>query len=47
LKLGGLPTLLQLQAQYYAIRPDVAGPKWNIQLQVTPTIPALIRRTLF
>lgn len=47
LKLGGLPTLLQLQAQYYPIRPDVAGPKWNIQVQVTPTIPALIKRTLF
>jgi hypothetical protein len=47
LKLGGLPTLLQLQAQYYPIRPDVAGPKWNIQLQVTPTIPALLKKALF
>jgi hypothetical protein len=47
LKLGGVPTLLQLQAQYYPIRPEVAGPKWNIQLQVTPTIPALIKKTLF
>jgi hypothetical protein len=47
LKLRGLPTLLQLQAQYYPIRPDIAGPKWNIQLQVTPTIPALIKKTLF
>jgi hypothetical protein len=46
-KCGGLPTLIQLQVQHYPIRPSVAGPKWNIQLQATPTIPALIKRTLF
>ena len=44
---GGLPTLFQLQVQYYPIRPDVGGPKWNIQLQATPTIPALIKKALF
>ena len=46
-KCGGLPTLFQLQVQHYPIRPDVAGPKWNIQLQATPTIPALIKKALF
>ncbi len=46
-KCGGLPTLLQLQVQYYPIRPEVGGPKWNIQLQATPTIPALIKKALF
>jgi hypothetical protein len=46
-KCGGLPTLFQLQVQHYPIRPSVAGPKWNIQLQATPTIPALIRKALF
>jgi hypothetical protein len=46
-KCGGLPTLLQVQVQYYPVRPDVAGPKWNIQLQATPTIPALIKKALF
>jgi hypothetical protein len=46
-KCGRTPTLFQLQVQYYPVRPNVAGPKWNIQLQVTPTIPALIKRTLF
>ena len=46
-KCGGLPTLLQLQVQYYPIRPSVARPTWNIQLQATPTIPALIKRALF
>ena len=44
---GGLPTLFQLQVQHYPIRPSVAGPKWNIQLQATPTIPALIKKALF
>ena len=46
-KCGGLPTLLQVQAQYYPVRPDVGGPKWNIQVQATPTIPALIKKALF
>ena len=46
-KCGGLPTLFQLQVQYYPIRPDVGGPKWNIQLQATPTIPALLKKALF
>ena len=45
-KCGGTPTLIQLQTQYYVVRPDAGGPKWNIQLQVTPTIPALIKRAL-
>ena len=44
---GGMPTLFQLQVQYYPVRPGVAGPKWNIQLQATPTIPALIKKALF
>jgi Putative MetA-pathway of phenol degradation len=46
-KCGGTPTLFQLQFQYHAIHPDVAGPKWNIQLQVTPTIPSLLKKKLF
>ena len=44
---GGIPTLVQLQVQYYPVRQDAAGPKWNIQFQVTPTIPALLKRRLF
>jgi hypothetical protein len=44
---GGLPTLVQVQVQYYPVRASVGGPKWNIQLQVTPTIPALIKKALF
>jgi len=44
---GGTPTLFQVQVEYYPVRPNVAGPTWNIQLQATPTIPALIKKTLF
>jgi hypothetical protein len=44
---GGMPTLLQVQVQYYPVRPSVGGPKWNVQLQVTPTIRALIKKPLF
>jgi hypothetical protein len=46
-KCGGTPTLIQVQAQYYPIRPSGIRPKWNIQLQVTPTIPSLIKKALF
>jgi hypothetical protein len=44
---GGVPTLFQVQLQYYPVRPDISGPTWNIQLQATPTIPALIKKALF
>ena len=43
-KLGPLPVKFDLQAQYYAVRPQVYGPKWNLQLQITPILPSLIRR---
>lgn len=46
-KCAGLPTLFQVQVQYFPIRPSVAGPTWNIQLQATPTIPALLKKALF
>jgi hypothetical protein len=43
-KCGGMKTLFQVQCQY-SVRPSAGGPKWNIQLQVTPTIPAVLKRT--
>jgi len=46
-KCGHTPTLFQLQFQYYPIHPSIYGPKWNIQLQITPTIPRLIKRAIF
>lgn len=45
-KLGILPVQVQLGGQYFVERPT-AGPKWNVQLQITPVIPRLINRTLF
>ena len=41
-KLGPMPVKFDLQVQYYAVRPQVYGPKWNLQLQITPLLPALI-----
>lgn len=46
-KCGGTPTLLQVQFQYYAIRPSGAGPKWNVQLQVTPTLASPFKKPVF
>jgi hypothetical protein len=43
-KLGPLPVKFDVQTQYYAVRPQVFGPKWNLQLQITPILPALIGR---
>jgi hypothetical protein len=43
-KLGPLPVKFDVQTQYYAVRPQVNGPKWNLQLQITPILPSLIGR---
>jgi hypothetical protein len=43
-KLGPMPVKFDLQAQYYAVRPQPYSPKWNLQLQITPILPALIGR---
>jgi hypothetical protein len=43
---GKLPVQIRLGGQYFAVRPE-GGPEWNIQLQVTPVIPRLIKGTLF
>lgn len=45
-KLGMLPVQIQLGAQYFVERPK-GGPEWNVQLQVTPVIPKLIKGKLF
>jgi len=46
IKLGILPVQIQIGGQYFAASP-VGGPKWNVQLQITPVIPKLIQKTLF
>jgi hypothetical protein len=45
-RFGILPVQLQVGTQYFVERPT-GGPKWNIQLQVTPVIPRMIKGTLF
>ena len=45
-KMGILPVQVQLAGQYYVEKP-VGGPEWNVQLQLTPVIPRMIRKTLF
>ena len=47
LKLGPLPVKVQIAGQYMPIRPDRVGQEWNIQLQLTPVIPKLIKEPLF
>jgi hypothetical protein len=43
-KLGPLPVKFDVQVQYYAVRPQVNAPKWNLQFQITPILPSLIKR---
>jgi hypothetical protein len=45
-KFGMLPVQVQMAGQYFVERPT-GGPKWNVQLQVTPVSPRLINKTLF
>ena len=45
-KLGILPVQVQLGGQYFVEKPK-GGPEWNVQLEVTPVIPKLIKGTLF
>lgn len=46
-KLGILPVKFDVQVQYFPVRPQVGGPRWNLQLQVTPILPGLTKRKLF
>ena len=45
-RFGRLPVKLQLAGQYMVHHPDIRGQKWNIQLQVVPVIPKLIKGNL-
>jgi hypothetical protein len=46
-KCGHTPTLIQLQLEYYPVHPTLNSPKWNVQLQITPTIASPIKRKIF
>src|SRR5262245_40559254 len=46
-KLGRLPIKLQLSLQYMPVRPRNTGQEWNVQVEITPVIPKLIKGVLF
>jgi len=46
-KLGRLPVKFQLSLQYMPVRPRNSGQEWNVQVQVTPVLPKLIKGILF
>ena len=46
-KFGRMPVKLQLAGQYMVTQPGPVGQKWNIQIEITPVLPKLIKGTLF
>ena len=46
-KFGRLPVKLQLAVQYMPVHPSVSGQEWNVQVQITPVMPKLIKGVLF
>lgn len=46
-KFGRLPVKISLAGQYMVTQPEPVGQKWNVQIQLTPVLPKLIRGTLF
>ena len=46
-KLGRLPIKIQLAVHYMPVHPRINGQEWNVQVQITPVIPKLIKGTLF
>ena len=46
-KFGRLPVKIQLALQYMPVHPRISGQEWNVQVQITPVIPKLIKGVLF
>jgi hypothetical protein len=46
-KFGRLPVRLQLSLQYMPVHPQNVGQQWNVQVEVTPVLPKLIKGVLF
>jgi hypothetical protein len=46
-KFGRLPVKLQFAVQYMPVHPRISGQEWNVQVQITPVLPKLIKGTLF
>ena len=45
-KFGQVPVQVLIGGQYFPVRPT-GGPEWNVQVQITPVIPKLIKKPLF
>ena len=45
-KLGRLPVKFTLSLQYMPVHPQ-DGQEWNVQVQIVPVLPKLIKGTLF
>ncbi len=42
IRIGGVPVQFWVEADYYPVRPDdLSGPRWGIDIQITPVISAL------
>jgi hypothetical protein len=46
-KFGRLPVKIQLAVQYMPVHPRINGQEWNVQVEIIPVIPKLIKGTLF
>jgi hypothetical protein len=46
-KIGPLPFKIGVAAQYMVDQPEIGGQRWNIQLNMSPVLPKLIKGTLF
>jgi len=46
-KFGRLPVKLELAVQYMPVHPRISGQEWNVQVEITPVIPKLIKGVLF
>jgi hypothetical protein len=46
-KFGRLPVKIQLAVQYMPVHPRISGQEWNVQVQITPVLPKLVKGVLF
>ena len=46
-KFGRLPVKLQLAVQYMPVHPRISGQEWNVQVEIVPVLPKLIKGVLF
>ena len=47
MKLGRLPVKVELAVQYMPVHFRISGQEWNVQVEITPVIPKLIKGVLF